>query len=148
MGERCSGQLALHLAAGAGHGEAVRELLECAPDRGVLLNKADKEGGFTALHLAVERGSQDAMRALLELAPDRASLLRARIDRWCGFSALHLASYKGHEASVQMLLDLAHEGRAPALQQRDAHGRTAANLAADRGHQALTSLLSLASNAL
>jgi len=138
--ERFAGQLPLHLAAANGHDEVVRILLENSPDRDRLLQQTDRSGGFTALHLAVEKDHAAVAQALLEQAPERWPLLTAIIERWCGFSALHLAAYKGYEAAASVLIDFAPV-RKDLLAVRDRKGRTAAELASDRGNRAVLALL-------
>lgn len=138
--EKFASQTALHLAASAGHDQAVRALLEGAPDPMALLSQPDRPGGFTPLHLASEKGHPRVVESLLELAPDKATLLKEGLERWSGFTALHLAAYRGHEEVAKALLRLAPDKRAM-LVAKDSRGRTAGDLAADRGRRGVAALL-------
>ncbi|CAE7748154.1 xpr1, partial [Symbiodinium necroappetens] len=138
--ERFAGQTALHLAAAAGHAALCKVLLEMAPSPAMLLAAKDKSGGFTPLQLACEKGQAEVVEALLEADPERAIRLKDCLDKWSGFSALHLIAYRGHEEAAKALLRGAPDKRA-ILALKDQRGRTAADLAADRGRRPVASLL-------
>jgi len=138
--ERFAGQTALHLAAAAGHAALCKVLLEMAPSPAMLLAAKDKSGGFTPLQLACEKGQAEVLEALLEADPDRAMRLKDCLEKWSGFSALHLIAYRGHEEAAKALLRGAPDKRA-ILALKDQRGRTAADLAADRGRRPVASLL-------
>ena len=61
-----AGRTALHLAAGGGHVDCVRTLLEA----GAALNLADNKGGQTALSLAAGGGHLDIVTLLLGRGAD------------------------------------------------------------------------------
>jgi len=140
MEERFAGQLALHLASAVGNSEVVRALLELAPDKGALLEKGDRAGGFQPLHLAAEQGHDLVAQVLLEFAPDRTAILKAPLERWSGLTPLHLTAYRGHQDAAKVLLQAAPDRRA-LLSMQDHRGRTPSELALDRGHRELASLL-------
>lgn len=138
--ETYAGQSALHLAAGAGHSELCKSLLELAPNPSALLAAKDRSGGFTSLQLASEKGHEAVVEALLEMAPDRTAQLKDALVKWSGFTALHLAAYRGHEEAAATILRLAPDKKALLLM-KDQHGRTPADLAADRGRRAVATFL-------
>ncbi|KAK3098345.1 hypothetical protein FSP39_018639 [Pinctada imbricata] len=85
---------ALHLAAEAGHLEAVMRLIDMRCDA----NKRDK-AGETAMHLAAKSGRSEIIKKLL--------ILGVVVDDRDGEgqTALHLAGREGHLTTVQVLLD-------------------------------------------
>lgn len=143
--ETYAGQSALHLAAGAGHSELCKSLLELAPNPVALLAAKDRSGGFTSLQLASEKGHEAVVKALLEMAPDRTAqdLLKEALVKWSGFTALHLAAYRGHYKVAEEILRLVPDksDKKALLLMKDQHGRTPADLAADRGRRAVATFL-------
>jgi hypothetical protein len=80
----------LHSAAGLGHDEIVRMLL----DRGALADTQD-DGGFTALHIAAWNGCLTTVRLLLEAGA------RMDIEDWWGDTPASLARKSPLEAEVR-----------------------------------------------
>jgi len=139
--EKFAGQTALHLAAGAGHAELCQVLLELAHSlSSTLLSMQDKSGGFTPLQLACEKGHAAVIEVLLEGDPEKGSRLKETLEKWSGFTALHLVAYRGHEDAAKVMLRLAPDRRA-LLSFKDERGRTAGDLAMERGRRPVASLL-------
>jgi ankyrin repeat protein len=120
-----NGMPGLIIAAGSGHEEVVRLLL----DRGADV-AAKTEYGWTALHWAAESGHEAVMRLLLDQGAD----IAAKDER--GRTALHWAAENGHEAVVRLLLDQGAD-----IAAKDGEGRTALHWAAESGHEAVVRLL-------
>jgi len=110
-----AGTTAAHCAAGFGHAEVLRVLLEAAPS---LASAAGAEAGYTPLHWACYAGHRDAASVLL-LAGGAENAQSAS-----GRTPLHLASFFGH-ADVAGLL--CNSGADPGLP--DVAGRTSSEYA-------------------
>ena len=110
-----AGTTAAHCAAGFGHAEVLRVLLEAAPS---LASAAGAEAGYTPLHWACYAGHRDAASVLL-LAGAAENAQSAS-----GRTPLHLASFFGH-ADVAGLL--CNGGADPGLP--DVAGRTSSEYA-------------------
>ena len=110
-------------AARAGHTALLGRLLTAGADpaRHDLL-------GRSALHAAAQTGSLEAVRLLAQL-PGTAGRSQPADD---GSTALHTAAREGHDAVCQLLVELGEERTA-----RDAHGRTAADVARIHRHEQL-----------
>ncbi|XP_077451797.1 protein fem-1 homolog B [Stigmatopora argus] len=112
------GATALWCAAGAGHLEAARLLLE----HGAEVNRATLNGS-TPLRAASFDGRPEMVRFLLEKGADPAAA--NKYDNTC----LMIAAYKGHQEAVRFLLERGADPDAKA------HcGATALHFAADAGH--------------
>jgi uncharacterized protein len=110
--------------------EVVRYLLEAGAD----LRLASRQGDFTPLHSAVatDAGSVDIeiVRMLLDKGADPNAKSQS------GSTPLHTVGFTGDRASLDLLLK--HRGD-PAIKNND--GKTAADLARERGHQEISDLL-------
>ena len=110
--------------------EVVRYLLEAGAD----LRLASRQGGFTPLHSAVatEAGAVDIeiVRMLLDKGAD------PNAKGQSGSTPLHTVGYTGDRASLELLMK--HRGD-PAIKNND--GKTAADIARERGHQEIADLL-------
>ncbi|KZV61420.1 ankyrin repeat protein, partial [Peniophora sp. CONT] len=98
------GQTALHGAAGFGHVDVCRVLLEC----GALVEDGD-EGGDTALHFAAAEGHLAVVRVLLEHHTmkngfDTTATLCCIRDNF-GVTALHRAADSGNTDICRLLLE-------------------------------------------
>jgi hypothetical protein len=91
------GQSPLHMGAGEGQLEIVRELLGFGADVGLLDNK-----GQTALHAATAAGSLSVVHLLLDRDPN-AKLMH--MPDAAGQTPLHRAVTQGNEEIVRLLLD-------------------------------------------
>ncbi|KAI2574662.1 ANKDD1A isoform 7, partial [Pan troglodytes] len=93
------GRVALHWAAGAGHEQAVRLLLEheAAVDEEDAVGALTEEGN-TALHLAAGRGHMAVLQRLVDIGLD---LEEQNAE---GLTALHSAAGGSHPDCVQLLL--------------------------------------------
>jgi ankyrin repeat protein len=131
-GHKQSLQKALHKASAGGSAEAVRLLVERAPDSAAALVACDKHGN-TPLHTACQSGNVEAVKALAELG----SSATANND---GFSPFHLAVRSGHAEAVQLLFDRS-PGSAASLAAKDERGWTLLHEAAISGHAASIQLL-------
>ncbi len=119
------GHNALHLAAGDGHAEVVKSML----DLGISPNSTDHENA-TPLHYAASDGHEDVVKTLLDAGADPNSKDKA------GRTPLHLAADEGHYGVVAMLLD---NGVEP--DQLDNHDRTPLMVAAGERHDRVVDLL-------
>ena len=117
--------MGIHLAAGNGHLDVVRLLLEAGVDK-----DAAMQGGARALHLAALRGQLDIVRFLLEAGADKDAVEQR------GARALHFAADQGHLDVVRFLLEAGADK--DAVEQR---GARALHLAANHGHLDVVRLL-------
>jgi len=142
---------ALHSAAENGQQGIVRLLLDCRADIEATCTICDNDNG-TALHLAAQNGYE----AILLLLLDRNADIEAasRDDQW---TALHLAADKGHVHIVRQLLDhganrdrkggndygwaAPQSGSGNTASMPINNGRTALELAQDKGHDDTVQLL-------
>lgn len=89
------------------------------------------------IHLAAERGSRDMLSSLLAKV-QRDGRAEEVLHAQCsiGQCALHRASWGGSVASVEMLLNAGSNANA-----EDAHGNTALHIAAEKGYEAIVTVL-------
>jgi len=119
------GHNALHLAAGDGHTQVVKSML----DLGISPNTIDHEKA-TPLHYAASDGHEDVVKMLLDAGADPNSKDNG------GRTPLHLAADDGHYGVVAMLLD---NGVEP--DQLDNNDRTPLMIAAGERHERVVDLL-------
>ena len=118
------GWTALHLAAFLGRPEATALLLAAGADHGAVSGNAMAN---QPLHAAIAgRGDPDVVAALIAAGADASY---AAGSLW---TPLHLAASRGNETLCDTLIE---KGAAPTA--RSADGKTAADIAAERGHAAL-----------
>ncbi|KAK1785501.1 hypothetical protein P4O66_018863 [Electrophorus voltai] len=117
---KANGSCPLHLAAGGGHTEVTKVLL----DAGASATEEDSDG-MTAVHLAARNGHTH----ILEVLKANVSL---KITSSKGMTPLHLAAQSGHSAVVGLLLSKSSS----LLSLRDRRGRTCLHLASAHGHVA------------
>ncbi|KAI3414625.1 ANK_REP_REGION domain-containing protein [Psidium guajava] len=111
-------QTPLHVAALAGHGELVKEIVSRKPSFARELN----HDGFTPLHIASATGNLEVTRELLTQGPDLCMMK----DKG-GRTPLHYAAIKGRVKVIEELLS-----QCPlALKDRTARGKTALHLAVE-----------------
>jgi len=109
-----------------GDAERVRALLEAGAD----VDARDRHGQ-TALMLAAHRGHRRVVEALLERAP------RLDVTARLGLSALMLAVVAGHEEIARLLVGAGADRSLRGTGAPGFAGRTAGDLARDRGLHAL-----------
>ena len=119
---RRGGRAGIHAAAGRGHVDVVRLLLEARADK-----DAPMQDGTTALHLASRRGHLDIVRLLLEAGAAKDAAMQD------GATALHEASEQGHLDIVRVLLGAGADKDA-AQQNGNGDGATSLYLASRKGH--------------
>jgi len=110
-----------------GHVDAIQRLLAA----GAAVDAKDK-GGYTALMLAASNNHAEGVALLL----DRGAMIDAQ-ELTQGFTALTWASQRGHRETVELLLARGADKTLP-----DFEGKTAADRAAEQGHEALRARLS------
>lgn len=124
------GETALHLAAFAGHQEAVRVLLSQGANAAPQSTRLRE----TPLHKALKASARNvAVVKLLADASGGAGINAQQID---GTSALHLAAVRGDRALVQLLLD-----SGATVDTRDMVGSTPLHWAVSYRHTAVVKLL-------
>ena len=123
------GMSALHLAARAGHTEAVRILLGSKKFEAITSHASKQGDRHTALHSAAAAGHEGVVKLLL--SSPRFSAISATASR--GFTALHLAAWHGHAGVAGFLLDSHRLGDAD-VNAVDNFGSTALHAAADSGN--------------
>lgn len=110
--------------------EVVRYLLEAGAD----LRLASRQGGFTPLHSAVATDAGAVDIEIVRLLLDKGADPNAKGQS--GSTPLHTVGFTGDRASLDLLLK--HRAD-PAIKNND--GKTAADIARERGHPEIADLL-------
>ncbi len=118
----------LHSAASGGYSDITRLLL----DRGAVIDEKD-EHGWTPFHKAARNGHVSVVRELLESGAD----INAQGPK--GRTALHTAAFDNKEDIVSLLL--AADETAINVWAKKNRGRTALDLAKEKGHSEVIALL-------
>lgn len=113
-----SGQMPLHIAAAAGHADAVEELLALGADP-----NARRLDQSTAMHLALRKGNIRGYRQIIDCLTKNGASLHARDGD--GNTPLHIAMSEGNHSIIGALLNLN-----TSMIARNAKGRTPLHLAA------------------
>jgi ankyrin repeat protein len=124
------GYSALGLAAFFKRRDVVRYLLEAGADP----RPASRVGGFTPLHSAVATDAGAADIEIVRMLLDGGAAPNARSQS--GSTPLHTAAFTGDRASLDLLLK---HGADPGI--RNKEGKSAADVARERGHQEIAGLL-------
>jgi len=124
------GYFPLGLAAFFRSREVVRYLL----GRGADVSAASRQGGFTALHSAVATDAAPRDLEIVRMLLDAGADPNARSAS--GGTPLHTAAFTGDRASLDLLL-----GHGADAAVRNAQGKTATEIANERGHQDLVRAL-------
>ena len=103
----------LHSAAGSGHTDIVKLLLDAGADKDV-----KNENGYTPLHGAARYGHTDIVELLLDAGAD----MEVKVKR--GWTPLHFAAFRGRTDIVKLLLDAGADEKV-----KDKDGRTPLNFA-------------------
>ena len=128
------GLTALHGAAISGNTSVVKLLLNCPRFRKA--SASDMRHHVTALHIAADTGHEAVMVALLEgrrFHPPAVNAVHA-----AGYTALHVAVKQGHHRAAIALRD---SSRFTAVTARCLQGKTAMDIARQRGDEEMISLL-------
>ena len=132
------GLSALHLAAKAGHAEAVDLLLGSENFKSSNSRTSAKQHhGATALHIAAYEGHERVTSLLLNSARFTAASARSSLG---GGTALHSAAFAGHAAVADLLLK-SHRFEDEAVNAVDKYGSTALHIAAFANHVNVLALL-------
>jgi ankyrin repeat protein len=124
------GYSALGLAAFFKRRDVVRYLLEAGAEP----HPASRVGGFTPLHSAVATDAGAADIEIVRMLLDGGAAPNARSQS--GSTPLHTAAFTGDRASLDLLLK---HGADPGI--RNKEGKSAADVARERGHQEIAGLL-------
>jgi ankyrin repeat protein len=124
------GYSALGLAAFFKRRDVVRYLLEAGADP----RPASRVGGFTPLHSAVATDAGAADIEIVRMLLDSGAAPNARSQS--GSTPVHTAAFTGDRASLDLLLK---HGADPGI--RNKEGKSAADVARERGHQEIAGLL-------
>ena len=128
------GATALHWVADSGNTDAVMVLLKC--ERFHKASASNRVHRATALHVAAHWGHVAMMIALLESPKFNTAAVNA--SHAAGHTALHVAAKQGHH---QAALTLRNSPRFTAVTARCVDGRTALDIARQRGDEEMISLL-------
>jgi ankyrin repeat protein len=110
--------------------EIVRYLIEAGADT----RPASRQGGFTPLHSAVATDAGGVDVEIVRLLVDKGADPNAKAQS--GSTPLHTVGFTGDRASLDLLLK---HGADRAIRNND--GKTAADIARERGHQEVVDLL-------
>jgi ankyrin repeat protein len=111
-----------------------REVVHYLLDMGADPSHASRQGGFTPLHSAVATDAGEVDIEIVRLLVDKGADPNAKAQS--GSTPLHTVAFTGDRASLDLLLK---HGADPALTNNE--GKTAADIARERGNQEIADLL-------